>query len=197
MNSSRSSITRNVVNELFVAGQVYNVGNRRRIQPHLGRLWRHSTWVASICRQIAMTAQDLEPDVAMLAGLLHDIGKLSALVYAENVPRLLSQRETLSAVMGSVHGQIGNMVLEAWDLPQPLVEAAGLHEDLDRDSCASLDYINVVTAANVLSHRASEHPLATLELTKTPVFDKLELTEGDIAAMLRRAKQQEVTFWDN
>ena len=59
------------VDELFVAGQIYNVGNRRRIQSHLGRLWRHSTQVASICRHLAPGCA-LEPGIAMVAGLLHD-----------------------------------------------------------------------------------------------------------------------------
>ena len=183
------------VDELFVAGQIYNVGNRRRIQSHLGRLWRHSTQVASICRHLAPGCA-LEPGIAMVAGLLHDIGAVPALVFAERIPRLLSQREVLNPLMETVHCQVSAAILDAWGLPQALVAAAAHHEDLERHTPGSPDYVDLVMLANLLSHQGTDHKYSCVDLTREPAADKLQIAASDIADLLAGAKTIEATFWD-
>ena len=185
------------VAELFVAGQIYNVGNRRRIQPHLGRLWRHSTRVASICRQIAATCPALQPSIAMLAGLLHDIGVLPILVFAEDVPRLLSNRESLNILIETVHCEVSGAVLQAWGLPDEIATAARLHEDIYRDEESAPSYTDVVTVANLLAHRGLEHRHTNVDLSTVPAADKLEIPQSKIESLLESAKQNEATYWDH
>ena len=65
-------------------------------------LWRHSTLVASLSAALAKRA-GLDPEIARLAGLIHDIGALPVLVWAERVPHLLEDGRRLSLVTQRLH----------------------------------------------------------------------------------------------
>ena len=179
---------------LFVVGQVFNVGKRRQIQPHLARLWRHSTTVAAICEQLCKAQTHLKPEVAMLAGLIHDIGVLPILVRAEKVPKLLARAEFLDPLVQTLHTSVGQRMLDAWSLPEELVCAASEHENLQRACAEPLDYTDLVIAANVLSHAGQSHPLGGIDRETLPVFQHLQLDEAGLTQLLADAQATERTL---
>ena len=48
-------------------------------------VWEHSVSVSAISRALASRCRNLDPDQAMLSGLIHQIGKLPILMYAEKL----------------------------------------------------------------------------------------------------------------
>ena len=170
---------------LLVVAQIYNVQTRPRIRPHLENLWRHSTLIACIGELLARRVSGLEAEVAMLAGLIHDIGVLPILVRAEEDARLMSDPETLNAVVASLHPEVGQAVLEEWRYPPDLVAVAAEHENLGRDQDDTADYVDIVLAANLLSHALDDHPLASADWAGIPAMEKLGVT-GELADELLR-----------
>jgi putative nucleotidyltransferase with HDIG domain len=146
-------------------------------------LWEHSTQVAAISHILARKFTRLQPDEAMLAGLIHDIGALPILQKAENYPELLADETQLNDIVDMLHASIGRLILEAWKFPPELVAAAAEHENLTRIS-DQVDYTDIVTVANLHSYLGSKHRHAKVMFTDVPAFTKLGLTpETSISAM--------------
>ncbi len=105
-------------------------------------LWKHNFTVARVAGKIARMngcSADLIQS-AGLAGLLHDIGTLVLLAnLPDSYPTLLRKAGTDEKQLielerqrwGGGHSDIGAMVLNLWNLADPVVEAVALHHDLD------------------------------------------------------------------
>jgi putative nucleotidyltransferase with HDIG domain len=172
----RNLVTSLILKQLF---QTKSAVLRQRMQV----LWEHSTQVAAISHILARKFTRLQPDEAMLAGLIHDIGALPILQKAENHPELLADETQLNDIIDKLHPSIGRLILESWKFPPELVTAAAEHENLTRIS-DQVDYTDIVTVANLHSYLGSKHRLAKVKFTDVPAFTKLGLTpETSISAM--------------
>lgn len=136
--------------------------------------WEHSTQIAAFCHALAGFAR-LKPDLALLAGLLHDIGALPIIKYAEDNDALLSNEAALDDVIKKVHCTLGREMLRRWDFPSEIIDVAAEHEDIYRDGGAKADYVDVVIVANLQSYMGSNHPLAQVDFSAVPAFAKLGL----------------------
>lgn len=141
----------------------------------LREIWEHSTSVAAISHALASAFTKLSPEQAMLAGLVHDIGALPILTKAEDFPELLEDETTLNLIIRKLHPKIGKAILQAWNFPAELVKVAAEHEDLTRNS-DQLDFVDIVTVANLQSYMGTSHPLAKEDWSTIPAFDKLGLS---------------------
>lgn len=101
-----------------------------------GQLWRHSVACGLCARNIAAMIGYRDREEAYIAGLLHDIGKLIIdrhlraefaqvfeIVERQCIPFIEAER----MVIGFDHAQIGEIVLEKWQLAPALAEAVGHH----------------------------------------------------------------------
>lgn len=140
----------------------------------LREVWQHSTLVAAISHALAAQYTRIPPQQAMLAGLVHDIGVLPILTYAEDHPELLSDPEQLDSIIEELHGRIGHAILEAWHFPEELVAVAMGHEDLQRESDTA-DLVDIVTVANLQSHTDTDHRLTQIDWSTVPAFNRLGL----------------------
>lgn len=123
------------------------------------RLWRHSLGVAVCARQIAEHA-GLNPDVAYVAGLLHDIGQLllyaiDPRAYGSVLDLCLNHDFAVSAaereVFGIEHAAVGAELARRWRLPADIGDAIVGHHASDDDPPAS-EMGDAVHIAEVLSH---------------------------------------------
>jgi putative nucleotidyltransferase with HDIG domain len=100
-------------------------------------LIRHSIAVGCCARQIAETAvSDISPDLAYLAGLLHDIGKLALdEALPKSFARIVELAEKQSACicdveqqnLGIDHTVVGKRIALRWQIPQQIVLPIWLH----------------------------------------------------------------------
>lgn len=172
----RNLVTSLILKQLF---QSKSALLRQRMQV----LWEHSTQVAAIAHVLARKFTRLQPDEAMLAGLIHDIGVLPILLKAENYPELLTDEAQLNGIIDKLHASIGRLILDAWKFPPELVTVAAEHENLARVS-GQVDYTDIVTVANLHAHLGSKHRHARVKFIDVPAFAKLGLTpETSISAM--------------
>jgi uncharacterized domain HDIG len=141
----------------------------------LRQLWEHSTEVAAICHALAGQFTKLNPEQALLAGLVHDIGAMPILTKAEDFPELLQDEKALDWVIKELHPRIGGAILRSWNFPPDLVDVAEQHENMGYNSAAT-DFVDVVIVANLQSYLGGDHPLAQQDLTRVPAFTKLGLS---------------------
>ncbi len=157
-------------------------------------VWTKSTEIAGICHALCRHYTRLAPDQATLAGLVHQIGVLPILTYAEEHNELLSDSISLNHVIERIHPIIGERILKAWDFPAPIADVPGQHLDFSRNSPRKVDYVDLVQVATLQSYLGSQHPYTELDWSKIPAFAKLGLDpkadvkeDEDLSAALEAA----------
>ena len=119
--------------------------------------WDHSVDCAAAARALARLDRKVDPEVAFVAGLLHDIGLL---VMARAAPVEMAHvlasapEDPLAAERRQLclnHAQVGQRLLEMWNLPPVLAEAVRLHHAPHRKYAIINPLVNIVALADVLA----------------------------------------------
>ena len=125
-------------------------------------LQRHSTEVAAIARQIAISRNMTGPavDDAFVAGLLHDVGRVvmvahHAAQYNHVLSAVEARNRTLGEaekeIFGTTHAEVGSYLLWLWGLPDSVIEAVAFHHRPSRSPDTSFGPIAAVHVANVIA----------------------------------------------
>ncbi len=152
--------------------------------------WSHSINVAALSHVIAREYTSIKADEAMLAGLIHDIGKLPILEYSELIPELAENEQALNKILTVLHSKVGTLILRAWKFPADLIMVASEHENLDRDPSTEADLTDVVIIANLLSHIGTDHPHTKLDWSEIPAFQRLALTPEESISIINDAREE-------
>ncbi len=168
-NMVRNLVTSIVMEQMF---QATSDATDKRLR----HLWEHSTQVAAIASALTTQFTNLKSDMSLLGGLVHDIGALPILSRAEDVPEILNDTVLLDKIIAETHCRIGERILDKWNFPPELVAVASEHENLNRNSGGDIDYVDIITVANLQSMIGSDHPLTQIDWDTIPAFQKLGLT---------------------
>lgn len=166
------------------------------IDRRLREVWQRSTEIAGISHVLCRHFTRLPPDQATLAGLVHQIGILPILTYAEENGQLLNDSFTLEKVIERLHPELGQRILQAWDFPPALACIPVEHLDFDRQT-PQQDLVDIVQVALLQSYAGSEHPLGKIDWTGVDAFRKLGLevieqslsADEDLSASMEAATQ--------
>ena len=140
------------------------------VQAKMHEVWCQSLEVAGVSYEVCRRHTSLKPDQAALAGLVHQIGVLPILTYAQEHNELLSDPVCLNHVIERIHPLLGGKILSAWEFTQPLVLVPGQYLALDRRT-PQIDYADIVQIARLV--RAHDcHRLPDL-----PAYQHLNLGE--------------------
>lgn len=168
-NMVRNLVTSIVMEQMF---QATSDATDKRLR----NLWEHSTQVAAIASALTTQFTNLKSDMSLLGGLVHDIGALPILSRVEEVPEILENTTLLDKIISDTHCRIGERILDKWNFPPELVAVASEHENLSRNSGGDIDYVDIITVANLQSMIGSDHPHTQLDWNAIPAFQKLGLT---------------------
>lgn len=91
--------------------------------------WRHSVEVAAVAQVLAKRLSRINPDEALFAGLVHDIGHFYLLSQAQHYPELEQNPGQLAHVLAEWHPSIGRAVLHEFHLSDGVLEAVAEHEN--------------------------------------------------------------------
>jgi len=142
------------------------------IDQRMREAWSRSTEVAGIAHALARHFTRLKPDQATLAGIVHRIGALPILTYAEENRRLLKDPALLDTLIEELHPSIGRRILERWGFPLELVAVPEGHLDFWRE-VPKVDYADVVLVANLQSYIGSDNQLAHMDWSEISAFARL------------------------
>lgn len=118
------------------------------------QVWAASQQIAGFSYEICRRHSTLAPDQAALAGLVHQIGMLPILAYAEDRNELLSDAICLAYVIDILHPMLGDKILAKWDFPPQLANVPSQCLDPERQG-AALDYADVVRLAGLIAQPAN------------------------------------------
>jgi HD-like signal output (HDOD) protein len=103
----RTAINRIGYNMVRSASMSFSMAQMRKsnklagLEHHLNDLWQSSTSAAAVAYVLARTCTKVNPDEAMLTGMMHGIGKLYVLTRAVDHPELFANEAALNEIIAN------------------------------------------------------------------------------------------------
>jgi hypothetical protein len=105
----------------LVTRQMAGVAGSDAEQQLAARLWEHTTHVASLAHVLARRVTHVDPDTAMFAGIVHEVGGFYLLSRGNDFPGLLDGG--FDEWMDSGEMEVGRAVLKMLLVPEPVQQA--------------------------------------------------------------------------
>jgi HD-like signal output (HDOD) protein len=172
----------------FAIAQLRRASELRNIAPQLERVWQEATLVAALSYSIASRCQ-LNADESMLAGLLHNVGKLYILARANRHGGLFAEPAALSQVMRDWHANVGKAIVENWGFPEHISEAIGEHETIDR-TVGQADVTDVLTVAVMAAGFMGHDVDFELNMQGVKAFRRLALDNAKCAHIMQSCSDE-------
>ncbi|SHK72490.1 HD-like signal output (HDOD) domain, no enzymatic activity [Marinobacter antarcticus] len=167
MRTTRQLVTVFSMREVFKTRQP-------TLQKEMEKLWRHSREVAALCWVLADHTTRLNPEEALLAGLLHDIGVVPILVQAEHHVNLFADDTNLQNAISELRADVGTAVLESWSFPPAFIDAARHAEDWSYESReAEPQLVDVVIVAQLHAMIGSSQNEGLPAFDQVPAYRRL------------------------
>lgn len=147
------------------------------LKQHMLRLWEHSVKVSAVCYVLARVSDQFNPEHALLAGLLHDIGNVAILSYAERYPEVAGDPDKLDQVMMDMRGMIGSAILRSWGFIEDLIVVAEQAENWQREHEGDADYADLVIISQLHTFIGKPEMAHLPTLDQVPVLKKLKMGE--------------------
>lgn len=135
----------------FAMAQLRHVEALKGLERPLDELWRRSAAVAAMSYVLARCHSRVNPDTALLTGLLHGIGKLYVLTRAARYPKLFSDVPSYHAIVRDWSAPVAKALLENWGMADEIITAVSEFEDHQRDHNGPIDLVDVLTLGYLLA----------------------------------------------
>ena len=106
--------------------------------------------VSALAYTIASRSRGINADEALLAGLIHNVGKIYILARAYKHAELFADTAAMNMIMREWHASIGKAIIENWGFAPHIAEAVGAQEEFDRVA-GQADIADVLTVSIVAS----------------------------------------------
>ena len=165
------------------------------IRNRMHDLWTHSSYVASICAVLAHKTPGFDPDRAMLAGLIHDIGVVPILTLADRHPDLATDLEQLDRTIEKLRGEIGSMIMRKWNFPSDFEHVVLNAENWHRNEKDEPDYTDLVIVSQLHSFvgKVSIHKYPRMDTI--PAYDKLVTGHLDADMSMNILEEAKDEIW--
>ncbi len=185
----------NVKNIVLTNGIFTSMGIDRDLQR---TLWNHVSLTNKLMNAIYQKCLFKKiPNTFASAGLLHDIGRVIVYKYfMEDFKIVLTELEEKpdlnitdieADIMGVDHQRIGGYLLNWWDIPVPIVEAAVYHHDPMNEAVMNRELVSVIHIANYYAWKLLDDKTSRQGFDER-VYDFLGIQEENILKIIEEFK---------
>jgi HD-like signal output (HDOD) protein len=154
------------------------------LRPQLHELWRQGTLVASIAYVLARETRAANPDEALIAGLMHNIGSLYITVRAHQHGGALGTDEAATRVLNNGHPRIAGAILGRWKFAPSIVSAVSNQNSSSLPATGAGSLADVLIAAISLVPCVFYRGLLDETVTAVAAFQRLALDAADCKRLL-------------
>jgi HD-like signal output (HDOD) protein len=188
VNDLKLAITRIGHENIRTAALAYATAQLRRaaelshIRGKLDHCWHEGVRVAALAHAMAKESKRVRTDEAMLAGLLHNIGKIYIIARTprEQVDSLSDDGEELR----SWHPSIGQALIENWKLGDELAVAVGGQYEIDRTHSGPADLQDLLIVAVNVATQMANNSADDSDLAKMPAAAALGLNDSALIRIM-------------
>jgi HD-like signal output (HDOD) protein len=166
----------------FAMSQMRRAEAWRGLESRFRVLWDESAHLAAMSHAVAKRAR-VPADQAMLAGMLHAVGKLFLLTRVSRFPVLLNTPELYCEIEQEWHARLARAILGHWELGADIVAAACDYQQAGQQRSGPADLSDVLFAARYISTLSPAAPVPDPAIFCAPPFQRLGLDPevcGDI-----------------
>lgn len=149
------------------------------IKDKIHEIYNESLSVAAIAYVITQNrVPQLDPEQALLAGLVQNLGLIPILKYIDEHPSMMESIEMLGKSMANLKIPVSTLIFGEWNFDPVFLEIVEQAENWGRNSGEEIDYCDILIAARLLFLQNQDcSPVE--ELDQVPVINKLKLLEHD------------------
>jgi HD-like signal output (HDOD) protein len=174
----------------FAMSQLRRADAYRGLEKHFNELWRASTQTAAVSFVVAKKLTKVNPELALLAGLLHTVGKLYLLTRAGRFPDLLNDTTAYPPMVQAWHARIARAILVNWEMAPPVVDAVQGFEACDREREGDVDLLDVLWVGRTLATLPRPQGAPAPALLESHPARRLKLDAAACNAILGESGQE-------
>ncbi len=146
----------------------------RQLMKSMLSLWKNSVYVSSLSFVLADESGCVNPEDALLAGLVCDIGIVPLLHFTEQYPEKHPDLKQLRTAIPYLRGPVGSLVLHTLGFTEELTQIPHFTEDWFHDSGDKLTIIDIVILAKLHSHIGTGKTGSLPHINTIPAYAKLK-----------------------
>jgi len=181
--------TRNLVTALSLK-QIFK-SKSPLIKHHLEDVWKQSLYLSGLSHVLASHSQQQNPENALLAGLVCDIGVIPFLSFAANLPAEYHNDAEIEQAMPIIKGPVGAVVLKEWEFAEEFVAVAKSSSDWFYSNGDTLTLTDIVILSRLHALIGKKNNAELPAITAIPAAAKLKnfaLSPENTLAILHDAK---------
>jgi HD-like signal output (HDOD) protein len=183
--------TRNLVISLSI-NHVFKT-NSKLIRKYLDNVWKQSLYISTLSHVLAAVTKQADPEEALLAGLICDIGAVPFLNFAANLPKDYFTEAELELALPHVKGPIGYKTLVEWGFPEEFTTIPLYSDDWYHNTGENLTLTDIVILSRLHSKIGRSEMPELPAITSIPAASKLKnfaLSPEHSLNLLYEAKHQ-------
>ncbi len=174
----------------FAVEQLRKASEYRHLEKQLDVLWKDSVQIAALCHVIARRFSSLNGDTALLAGLMHNVGRIYILTRASQYPTLTADPLTYNSIVRDWHANVAKALLENWKVADEIVEAVAGYEDLDREARGPVTLTDVLSLAMLVERNRVGTEMNLPDETLIKGLKRMQLQVRDCHTVLDESAEE-------
>lgn len=174
----------------YALAQLRAAESLAHIRDELAALWESSTLVAALARVLSTRARAGNPDEAMLAGLLHNVGCVYILARSDKHSKLFNSPAARDMLLTDWQAQIGKGIAQNWGLSEHVAEAIGEQDNLERQEAGRRDIIDVLFVAKMLANPSTQTLDLDAIVEEMQPFRRLAMTAAQLRAAMEEGEEE-------
>jgi HD-like signal output (HDOD) protein len=183
-------ITGSVIAQNFINAQI------KGLESYFNKVWQKSNKVSAICYVLAQQKSTIDPEQALLAGMVHNIGILPLILRLNKISAFRDEPKLLihvaNQVVPKLYPKAGNMILTNWNFSPSIAAVAVSHNKLNRESTGPIDLDDLILVSFELSRLAdfTDSDNIPEKLVDSATFQKFWSNWTEAATALSELKEQ-------
>ena len=174
----------------FAVEQLRRSPEFKHLEGPLDVLWKSSVQIAALSHVIARRFSSLNGDTALLAGLMHNVGRIYILTRASKHPTLTADPLTFNSIVRDWHTNVAKALLENWRVAEEIVEAVAGYEDMDREQRGPVTLTDVLSLAVLVEKSRNGTEMREPDEALLKVLRRLQLSVSDCHAVIDESAEE-------
>lgn len=184
VSSAQAAITRLGLKKVqslvtgLVIGQQIMRNKVKGLESFCQQAWQTSNDVAALTAILAKKKTQLDPEQALLAGIVHNIGALPLILKLNTIEALKQDPKVLTmvadVVIPKLYPRAGQLIMQSWHFSPEMIMVATEHAQLSRTGSTNIELADLVLIAHQLN-QLNEFDTENIpeRLVNAPAFSKL------------------------